>query len=293
MNPSSTSLHSAAGLESSADLAITGSELSHPGRRHHTNQVLSQVRNWLHKEKARASKSKLNTHAGHGKHGSATGLIKSQVDHVHSNAPGHHHSHHSRTDLEPSEEILALEELERILSNDLQLDDDKEASASGRKSSMGMRKGSIRRATRKKSTGFSSDTDHYQDGDIRVPSADVVLDNSKTLNYSGGAASSQLDLVDSGKKVKKEREAWAQFKNEIVRLAHTLRLKGWRRVPLDRGADIDVERLSGALTNAVYVVSPPRDLSQLLPNAQDSTTSLASKKPPALVILHISIEIYR
>ena len=51
-------------------------------------------------------------------------------------------------------------------------------------------------------------------------------------------------------------KAWMTFKNEIIRLAHTLRLKGWRRVPLDAGETIGVERLSGALTNAVYVVTP-------------------------------------
>ncbi|KAL8766289.1 MAG: hypothetical protein Q9209_006879 [Squamulea sp. 1 TL-2023] len=150
---------------------------------------------------------------------------------------------------------------------------------------MATRKGSIRQSFRKKSTGISSDTD-YQDGDMLVPSADVTLDNSRTLNYRGGTGSSEVDLLGSGKKSQKERDAWIQFKNEIVRLTHTLKCKGWRRVPLE-GADIDVERLSGALTNAVYVVSPPKDLSQLLPNKNDSTISLATQKPPAKLLLRI------
>ncbi|KAI4174020.1 MAG: hypothetical protein LQ343_002583 [Gyalolechia ehrenbergii] len=188
---------------------------------------------------------------------------------------------------ELSEEGLALEKLEKILTNDLQLDDDHETASGDQKASLiTVRRGSKRRSLRKKSTTISSDTD-YQDGDIRVPSVEVVLDNSKTLSYGGGTASSQSDLVDSSKKARKETEAWMNFKNEIVRLAHTLRLKGWRRVPLDRGAEIDVERLSGALTNAVYVVSPPKDLSHLLPGAQDSTTSLGSKRPPAKLLLRI------
>lgn len=193
---------------------------------------------------------------------------------------------------ELSEEGLALEKLEKILTNDLQLDDDHETASGDQKASLiTVRRGSKRRSLRKKSTTISSDTD-YQDGDIRVPSVEVVLDNSKTLSYGGGTASSQSDLVDSSKKARKETEAWMNFKNEIVRLAHTLRLKGWRRVPLDRGAEIDVERLSGALTNAVYVVSPPKDLSHLLPGAQDSTTSLGSKRPPALVRLHCDSSVF-
>ena len=53
---------------------------------------------------------------------------------------------------------------------------------------------------------------------------------------------------------------WATFKYEIVRLTHTLKIKGWRRVPLDHSGEIDAERLSGAMTNAVYVISPPKDL---------------------------------
>lgn len=175
-----------------------------------------------------------------------------------------------------------MEKLEKILTTELQLDDNGEIAAGTRKASMPSKRGSIKRILRKRSTGISSDTD-YQDSDIRVPSAEVILDNSKALNYTGGAASSQVDVVDPGKKGKKDIDAWIHFKNEIVRLAHTLRLKGWRRIPLDRGADIDVERLSGALTNAVYVVSPPKDLSQTLPSTQESTTSLNSGKPPALV----------
>jgi choline kinase len=57
----------------------------------------------------------------------------------------------------------------------------------------------------------------------------------------------------------REKDAWRTFKYEILRLVHTLKL-GWRRVPLESSDKIEVERLSGALTNAVYVVSPPTDL---------------------------------
>lgn len=281
---SATSSPSAAVYATDPDVASTCPS-SHPGHRQHADQILSKVRDWLHQEKARATKGRLRRHGGHARHGDATGLVKSMVDYVHGSAAEHQHGQHRRHSSDLSEEALALEKLEQILGNELQLDDDNETIASARKPSIGTRKGSSRRSLRKQSSVIASDTDQ-QDGDIRVPSAEVVLDNSKTLSYTGGAASSQSDLTTSGKRAKKEAEAWIQFKNEIVRLAHTLRLKGWRRVPLDRGAEIDVERLSGALTNAVYVVSPPKDLSFLLPNAQDSTTSLTSKRPPALVAVH-------
>ncbi|PHH61034.1 hypothetical protein CDD81_856 [Ophiocordyceps australis] len=106
----------------------------------------------------------------------------------------------------------------------------------------------------------SSDTD-YADGDAIVPSCDAWLDNSKTLSFPGGGSASTdnlLTLASAG--TDKDREAWDGFKNEILCIAHTLRLKGWRRVPLGSGYAISVERLSGALTNAVYVVTPPADL---------------------------------
>ncbi|KAL9013305.1 MAG: hypothetical protein Q9173_001996 [Seirophora scorigena] len=286
LNASPSSFSSATNLDSASDHTTTDIPRSRPGHRQHANQILSQVKEWLHHEKARASKRKTNPHAGHAAHASATGLLESLVEHVHKATSGPHQGHHDRSSAN-SEESLALQELEKILSSKLQLDEDNESITRSRKTSIGKRKGSIRRATRKRSTGVSSDTDHYQDGDVIVPSTEVILDNSKTLSYSGGAALSQLNLSDPSKKGKKEAEAWVQFKNEIVRLTHTLKCKGWRRVPLDWGAEIDVERLSGALTNAVYVVSPPRNLSHLQPSAQESTTSLVSKRPPAKLLLRI------
>ncbi|KAI1651043.1 kinase-like protein [Daldinia loculata] len=124
---------------------------------------------------------------------------------------------------------------------------------------------------------ISSDTE-YHDGDILVPACDAVLDNSKTLGYSGGKPSSTDDVSSSSRKEGKERRAWITFKNEIIKLTHTLRLKGWRRVPLDSGESIDVTRLSGALTNAVYVVSPPDNIMM---------TGEGHKKTPAKLLLRI------
>ncbi len=122
----------------------------------------------------------------------------------------------------------------------------------------------------------SSDTDYF-DGDVVVPTCDALLDNSKTLSYSGGKPTGEDAASTVSRREEKEKRAWVTFKNEIIRLAHTLKLKGWRRVPLDSGESIAVERLSGALTNAVYVVSPPPGLGL----SQDG------KKPPKKVLLRV------
>jgi choline kinase len=134
---------------------------------------------------------------------------------------------------------------------------------------------------RKRSIGLqrtaSSDTEFF-DGDVLVPSCDGVLDNSKTLSYSGGNAANEEETLSTSKRVEKERKAWFTFKSEVIRLAHTLRLKGWRRVPLDSGNSISVERLSGALTNAVYVVTPPEEI---MGKAE------GGKKNPAKLLLRV------
>ena len=289
INRSTVSPQPLAGLDISpgtvsADTQALQAEPSHhrhQHRAHHrADHVISQVRDWLQHEKARAAKRKSKLGIIDTKSAIAHGLanrILGTVDHDRSND----HTRHRRRSSDISDEGLSLEKLEEILSSSLQIDDDTDALVGSRKTSLLPRKGSIRKLARKKSTLQSSDTECHE-GDIRVPSAEVTLDNSKTLSYSGGAAASQSDLISSSKRAKKEKEAWIQFKNEIVRLAHTLRLKGWRRIPLDRGAEIDVERLCGALTNAVYVVSPPQNLPETpVLGVPDGTSALRLKKPPA------------
>lgn len=191
----------------------------------------------------------------------------------------------SRTPSEASEGAQALDELERILTDHMMLETDKKWTPAQERptSYFPRRRTSSMRKLRKGSNAVSSDSD-YQDGDALIPTAEVVLDNSKTLAYTGGAAASEVDLTGKGKSSAKDKEGWTQFKNEIVRLAHTLRLKGWRRIPLDRGADIEVERLSGALTNAVYVVSPPKHLPETPSDRRGSMTSVSPRKPPPYVI---------
>ncbi|KAF1811848.1 kinase-like protein [Eremomyces bilateralis CBS 781.70] len=136
----------------------------------------------------------------------------------------------------------------------------------------------------------SSDTD-YADSDPLVPSCDAVLDNSKTLSYAGGEADDGSGLRSASRTSLQEKEGWAIFKYEIVRLTHTLRLRRWRHVPLHLSKDIDVERLSGALTNAVYVVTPPRDLllQQLSSDGarEGQGSSVKLRKPPKKLLLRI------
>ena len=178
-----------------------------------------------------------------------------------------------------SNDSVDLESLENILGNFHDHKDTRVIQTDQRKGSGTSHRAPFRHGLlRKRSTGASSDTDYF-DGEPVIPSADVVLDNSKTLGYSGGAAKSEISLLESGKRVIKEKEAWLRFKNEILRLAHTLKLKGWRRIPLDGGAEITVQRLSGALTNAVYVVSPPEKL--LLSNTDPTANSLPARSRKA------------
>lgn len=119
------------------------------------------------------------------------------------------------------------------------------------------RKGSIAKKFTKRGSiaPQSSDTEFFGD-DILVPNVEATLDNAKTLAYTGGSA--DADTSDVAKR--RDLEHWVTFKREVVRLTHTLRLKGWRQIPIDNSADIDVARLSGALTNAVYVVRPPKNM---------------------------------
>ncbi|KAJ5776435.1 uncharacterized protein N7511_001446 [Penicillium nucicola] len=145
---------------------------------------------------------------------------------------------------------------------------------------------SVNRVARRKLKGLrrgSASESDYTDVEAPVPGVEAVLDNSKTLAYNSSVAADD-DTVDSSisSKQVKDREAWQTFRTGILRLAHTLQLRGWRKVPMERANDIEVVRLSGALTNAVYVVQPPKNL----PLKSDSN-SLVSKKPPPKLLLRI------
>ncbi|KAB8238353.1 putative choline kinase [Aspergillus alliaceus] len=145
-----------------------------------------------------------------------------------------------------------------------------------------------RRSTRRRQVkglrrGSASESD-YLDGDSAAPSVDATLDNSKTLAYSGGGAEDESEDGANARRAL-DREAWLVFKTEIVRLAHTLQLKGWRKLPMELAGEVGVVRLSGALTNAVYVVTPPQNIPP--PRAEDGSYSLVPRKPPPKLLLRI------
>jgi choline kinase len=127
----------------------------------------------------------------------------------------------------------------------------------------------------------ASDTESAETEDL-VPTCDVILDNSNTLSYGGGKASQEpsKDARPPLSRAGSYKDAWKSFKYEIVRLTHTLRLKGWRRVPMQMSSQIDVIRLSGALTNAVYEVLPPKELPVKTTDTVDGTVSSHPKSKP-------------
>lgn len=240
-------------------------------RQYYSEKLLAQVSDWLDHERRKASSRKKRTYLHHHPRKSNS---PPETRHPRPEADSQPSAPPPQTQRERSDSVdsqgsdVSLDRLQRIIEDSM--------------SSMGLaavphfsprppkhkmkRRGSLRAA--------SSDTE-YTDGDVVVPSCDAWLDNSKTLIYSGTALSNE-EPESKAARVAKEKEVWLVFKNEIIRIAHTLRLKGWRRVPLGDGHRIWVERLSGALTNAVYVVTPPSDIAEI-----------EGKKMPPKILLRI------
>ncbi|KAK7716992.1 hypothetical protein SLS57_006399 [Botryosphaeria dothidea] len=257
----------------SSILAEDSANSSHRHHGHHAHDVVAQVSAWLKQEKARRAARRAAKRAP--KPDSSGSSVQTKVSTETSSdtkvdglAEGER-----RRPSDASDGSAALDTLEQIIERSL-------SAVSHESRRMPHR---IGRKLRRQSTAGSSDTE-YQDGDVLVPSCDVVLDNTRTLAYSGGGVDEDdNDDMTPGTRKSKEKQAWATFKYEIVRLSHTLRLKGWRRIPMDRSSDIEVERLSGALTNAVYVVSPPKDL----PPKDGEDGAVRPRNPPPKLLLRI------
>ncbi|KAI9370980.1 kinase-like domain-containing protein [Aspergillus egyptiacus] len=183
----------------------------------------------------------------------------------------------TKTASQQSDTAAALDGLEKILLQYASRYDNRPGSTC-----------SSRRSTRRRHhvkglrRGSASESDY--DLEPVTASVDAVLDNSKTLAYRGGGADIE-DGDSAGTRRAKDREAWVVFKSEILRLTHTLQLKGWRKIPMDLAAEIDIVRLSGALTNAVYKVTPPQNLPP--PRAEDGSYTLVPRKPPPKLLLRI------
>ena len=270
-------------LDHNNEAGLSGA-LHHRSNWDSANYVVSQVAHWLQQEKARRAAHKSRKNGSHAKFAYAANATNALADHFRTEEAKHRKHHHARRDSDISEGSVALEKLEQILAGSMNTDPDRVASAVDRRDSYfprrkPSRKESTKKLMRRSSTVGSSDSEH-PDNELLVPSAEVLLDNSRALGYCGGIAVSDVDLTKPSKRMTKEKDAWKQFKREIVTLTHTLKISGWRRVPIERGEDIDVERISGALTNAVYVVSPPKNLPQTTAIAQVDADSNAPKRPP-------------
>ncbi|KAG6074833.1 hypothetical protein E4U15_005937 [Claviceps sp. LM218 group G6] len=249
-------------LRPDEEAAVSANHQHHSQRHHYyAEKLLAQVSDWLEHEKGKRSAAR--------KPRSHRRKSKSPQDQDQTSASGTYSVRGRSDSLDSQSSHISFEKLEDILQSSLSslgLNSIPQHPSKFPRRRRGSSKPGLHRAA-------SSDTD-YVDGDAIVPSCDAWLDNSKTLSYTGGAASTD-DLLSC--QLDKDSDAWLVFKNEIIRIAHTLRLKGWRRISLGSGDLIDVERLSGALTNAVYVVTPPKNLGE----------SAEGRKTPEKILLRV------
>jgi choline kinase len=260
--------------------ANSASENSTSSHRHGYHLTYHDLLRWIQKEKARRNASKSRRRQKR-KEKEAQSDLATQGSIASDEAPTlvstqNAEGQTSRRGSDASSEgSLALETLQDVLE---------QLSISDKHLPYVIRKNQSSRSLRKLkrlSTTASSDTE-LLDSEILVPSCDVFLDNSKTLSSSGGLTADDDPKPQLQRTIStREKGAWKSFKLEILKLTHTLRLRGWRRVPLEEPELINVERLSGALTNAVYVVSPPKDL----PSMEDEDGSKKSK--PRKLLLRI------
>jgi choline kinase len=234
--------------------------------------ILSQVVDWLLEEKAKEAKRR---------HRRSRRAVKTPLA---SAAPSHAESLGEQGDAKDDEEDLSLDKLEKILAG-FAFAKDSAKSLSRRPSAAFFGRGSAASLKLKRGSmvRMSSDTE-FQDGDLLVPNVEAALDNSKTMAFTGGAADD--DDAASVKSSNKEQKNWIAFKEDILRLTHTLKLKGWRRIPIENGGDMVVERLSGALTNAVYVVTPPKNVTSQTTTTDDAAMPV-SRRPPSKLLLRV------
>lgn len=197
---------------------------SHP----HATHLVNQISAWLKHEKSK--------HV----------VRKAKRAEAHAAAK---HSRHTSDDEGPD-----LDRLEQILKDSFPYD------RHHRRESHTTKRPSLRKLLHKPSPSIhpSSDTDYFE-GEPIVPNVEAWLDN-RQVHAPAPAPGSDDSTIQ--RDIRAREEAWAAFKYEIVRLTHTLRLKGWRRVTMEQSGGIRVERLSGALTNAVYFVNPPEIISK-------------------------------
>jgi choline kinase len=225
-------------------LSDSSTDANHHAHTH--ERLVKHIGGWLKSERSRRASRKAKRKAARD---ARHGIEPKDATKEHLDVP---HESRGRSDSDSSDGSVALDQLANILEKTLNMTqaDARRKISHVRRLSTGL----------KRHSAISVDSDHFDSIDQLVPSCDVVLDNSKTMAYSVDDPDSEPENEDSKKRRRKEREAWTTFRYEILRLAHTLKLKGWRRVTMEQHDEIDVQRLSGALTNAVYVVSPPKNV---------------------------------
>ena len=243
------------GGESSSDTNVQ--------RREYSN-LLEQVTAWLEEEKVKSNARRVERHVPKSREATrANNRWQNQ------SFDGLGHSS------DASDSALALGKLEKIIENAPTSTPSRKLS--GRKNSRHVRKTNSTRKLKRKPTSFSSDTEFHNDEPV-VPTCKAWLDNTQICSYSDSKVSTS-DKLEPDQPNGKDLGAWLNFKFEVVRLTHTLRIKGWRRVPLEGSGGTHVERLSGALTNSIYVVSPPKTISPT-DHSFDSEPSRPKKPPP-------------
>lgn len=240
--------HKSQGFEGNPSLSSLLSDSSTDAHSHHAHEgLLKQVSAWIKHERARRTARRAKRKGTKNAKSQDDGSIKEPAESAEQLT-----GDPSRSGSESSQGSVALDQLANILEKTLSIKpaDTKRKYSHVRKLSVGLKRHSL----------ISADSDHFESVDQLVPNCEAMLDNSKTMAYTTDSPELEPVTEKSEKKARKEKEAWDKFKFEILRIVHTLRLKGWRRVPMELSEHMSVQRLSGALTNAVYVVSPPQDL---------------------------------
>jgi choline kinase len=230
---------------------------------HHHDGLLKQVSAWIKHERARRTARKSKRKGGAHDEAPVSNSVKAVDDSAEQST-----GVRTRSGSESSQGSVALDQLATILEKTLNIKpaDTKRKYSHVRKLSTGLKRHSI----------ISTDSDYFESVDQLVPNCEAVLDNSKTMAYTTKSSDLEPVTEKSEKKARKEKEAWDVFKFEILRIIHTLKLKGWRKVSMDLSEHLDVQRLSGALTNAVYVVFPPKDV----PSQGESVDGVPKPKNP-------------
>lgn len=73
------------------------------------------------------------------------------------------------------------------------------------------------------------------------------------------------------------------FRQDVIRLIHRLRIPGWSPVTIDMAMELDMTRISGALTNSVYSVKPPRYVKEMI-KQEHAGRPYHHRLPPVLLL---------